>query len=137
MLGLFKSQGVNAVDLNLAVIGNNCRTSYTHFFSLQDSHWTAAGAKVAVDAIKKRLISELRFAKVHSSTPRAGYGLKIVSKKRASRGSDLADHQLPPNTSAIESAQVTHVNVMCSKADQMKRGTKWVSKVPSLHMRTP
>ena len=118
MLGVFKSQGVNAADLNSAFLNSNSRTGDTPLFFRLDSHWTPTGAMVAAEAVKKSLEAEPRSAKALSSIPSLGYDLKIANRKRASRGRDLVD-QLPPNAPVFEPEQVAQVNVMRTQKAQM------------------
>lgn len=111
MLGAFKSQGINAADLNTAFLNSNSRTGDAPLFFRLDSHWTPTGAMVAAEAVKKNLEADSRSAKQLLLIPSVGYSIKVANRKRASRGRDLVD-QLPPNAPLFEPEQVAQVNVI-------------------------
>jgi len=107
ILKALKGKGVNAVDVNTAMMKSPIRTSVSPIFLKGDTHWSQIGAMVAAEAIKDEILVNPVLKKVYDATPEEKYTMEFRKKLYTLQAGDLrkglpADHpKYPPEQTLL------------------------------------
>jgi alginate O-acetyltransferase complex protein AlgJ len=101
IIKVLKAKGVNAVDVNTAMMKSPIRTSISPIFLKGDTHWSQLGGMVVAEAIKDEIISNPLLKKVYDATPEEKYTMAFRKKLHTLKGGDLrnglpSDHPKHP-----------------------------------------
>jgi len=89
IIKVLKAKGVNAVDVNTAMMKSPIRTSISPIFLKGDTHWSQLGGMVVVEAIKDEILENHLLKKAYDATPAEKYTMEFRKKLYTLKGGDL------------------------------------------------
>ena len=89
VIKVLKAKGVNAVDVNTAMMKSPIRTSISPIFLKGDTHWSQLGGMVVAEAIKDEILVNPLLKKAYDTTPEEKYTMKFRKKLYTLKGGDL------------------------------------------------